>query len=97
MSPEETAVSERAEAALKTNAEAYRLAQEAFDMRAENGRLHAAMKDVLDALAIVRHCAHDRLGEIGGDCTTYEDAFRKLEIACAALLFIEEYVEAALR
>jgi hypothetical protein len=33
-------------------------------------------------------CARDRLAEISGDVLTYEDAFRKLEIACAALRYI---------
>lgn len=35
-------------------------------------------------------CARDRLAEVQGDVTTYEDAFRKLEIACAALRYIAE-------
>jgi len=56
-----------------------------------------AMKAALDALKIVQQCAHDRLADISGDTTTYEDAFRKLGIACGALMFIEQHVASALR
>ena len=65
MTHDEAAVSERAEAALKTNAEAYRLAQKALDMRreqdeqterarraeAEVARLRAGIKEAYDHLA----------------------------------------------
>lgn len=41
-------------------------------------------------LARIQACASDRLDEVQGDVTTYEDAFRRLEIACAALQYIAE-------
>lgn len=50
MTPDEQAVEHRAEAALKTNAEAYRLAQEALDMRRENEQLRATLDQVGRAL-----------------------------------------------
>jgi hypothetical protein len=46
MTNDETEVSERAEAALKTNAEAYRLAQEAVDMRTERDAARAALERI---------------------------------------------------
>lgn len=54
MTPDEHAVSERAEAALKTNAEAYRLAQEALDMRRENERLRAVLMEIAAGCGHVR-------------------------------------------
>jgi hypothetical protein len=48
-----------------------------------------ALGDALETLQVVRRCASERRAEIVGPTTTYEDAFRKLELACAALRFIE--------
>lgn len=50
-------------------------------LRAEN----AAMREEIDLL---RTCARERFTEIATDTLTYEDAFRKLEIACGALSWI---------
>lgn len=50
-----------------------------------------------EALEVIRRCAHDRQGEVAGETTTYEEAFRKLEVAAAALRFIEGHAEDALR
>lgn len=44
-------------------------------------------------LDIILACATARLAEISGDCTTYEDAFHKLEIAVGALQFIISQAE----
>jgi O-acetyl-ADP-ribose deacetylase (regulator of RNase III) len=54
MTNEEAAVSVRAEAALKTNAEAYRLAQEAVDMRADRDRYRAVLEQIAEG------CGHAR-------------------------------------
>ncbi len=48
----EQEVHERAEAALKTNAEAYRLAQEALDMRAERNAALVEVKRLQEQLRI---------------------------------------------
>ena len=55
-----------------------------------------ALGDALETLRMIQRCATERRAEISGDCTTYEDAFRKLEIACAALNFIEGQAVGAL-
>lgn len=55
-----------------------------------------ALSDALHTLKVVRRCARDRRDEAAGDTTTYEDAFRKPEIACAALRFIEDQAARAL-
>jgi hypothetical protein len=51
MTSNESEIAERAEAALKTNAEAYRLAQEAVDMRAERDAAHAVLGRMLTEFA----------------------------------------------
>jgi hypothetical protein len=60
-------------------------------LRAEN-----ASSATRSALEAIRRCAAERLAEIDGDTLTYEDAFRKLEIACGALIFIEGQAAAEL-
>lgn len=77
MSPEEQAVSERAERALMTNAEAYRLAQEVVDMRRENERLVQAIRQ---ATALV---LFDRLN-CPSACTHIQDALDVLDATLAA-------------
>jgi hypothetical protein len=52
MTPDEHRIAERAEMAPKTNAEAYRLAQEAYDMRVRAETAEAARDDALRLVAI---------------------------------------------
>jgi hypothetical protein len=63
--------------------------EEITDLKTENAQLR-------EALAVVRRCAIERLDDMTGEATTYEEAFRLAEIGCGALAFIRDHADATL-